>query len=279
MNGELYIVATPIGNLGDITLRAIDTLKAVELILAEDTRHSARLLNHLGIRKPMKSLHSHNEHAQTEGILEKLAAGARIALISDAGTPLISDPGYPLVREARQAGIPVTPVPGPSAIVAALSISGLPCDRFAFEGFLPARAAARRKQLETLRNETRTLVFYESPHRIQHCIADLSDIFGAARNGVIARELTKTYEQVHQDTLAGLEAWLAAAEDHRRGEMVILVEGVEAAPPKSAVDTDKVLQTLLTHLPVKQAARITAEITGEPRNQLYQQALEIRQKK
>lgn len=273
--GTLYVVATPIGNRADITRRAREVLAAVDRILAEDTRHSGMLLAALGIATPLLSLHEHNEAAQTEAVIGRLRAGENLALISDAGTPLISDPGFRVVRAARQAGIPVVPVPGASALIAALSAAGLPTDRFVFEGFLPAKAPARRARLQELVAETRTLVLYESSHRIQDCIDDLAGIFGPGRQAVIARELTKAFEQIHGGALAELRAWLAADPNRTRGEFVILVQGAEV-PPDSDVppEAQRVLAVLLRELPVKQAAALAAEITGARRNALYQWALE-----
>lgn len=272
--GVLYVVATPIGNRADITQRALDVLGAVARVLAEDTRHSGTLLRSLGIATPLVSLHEHNEQAQVDGLLARLRAGEDLALISDAGTPLISDPGYRLVRAARQAGVTVVPVPGPSALIAALSVAGLPTDRFVFEGFLPPKAAARRGRLQALAAESRTLVFYEASHRIQECLADLAEIFGAGREAVIARELTKSFEQVQSATLAELNAWLAADANRLRGEFVVLVAGAPAAE-EADIDPEarRVLDILRRELPVKQAAALAAEITGARKNALYQLAL------
>ena len=274
--GTLYVVATPIGNRADITQRALQVLATVGQVLAEDTRHSGALLRSLGISTPLLSLHEHNELAQTDGVLARLRSGHDLALISDAGTPLISDPGFRVVRGAREAGITVVPVPGPTALITALSVAGLPTDRFVFEGFLPAKSAARRAHLQTLSAEPRTLIFYESSHRIAECLADLAETFGGMREAVIARELTKTFEQVQGGTLAELNAWLAADAHRQRGEFVVLIAG---APPvqDNEVDTEarRVLQILLRQLPVKQAAALTADITGARKNALYQLALEL----
>lgn len=273
--GTLYVVATPIGNRADITRRAQEVLAAVDRILAEDTRHSGALLAALGIATPLLSLHEHNEAAQTEAVVGRLLAGEDLALISDAGTPLISDPGFRLVRAARQAGIPVVPVPGASALIAALSAAGLPTDRFVFEGFLPAKAPARRARLQALAAETRTLVFYESSHRIRDCIDDLAAIFGPERHAVIARELTKAFEQIQGGPLTELRTWLVADPNRTRGEFVVLVQGAEP-PPDADVppEAQRVLAILLRELPVKQAAALAAEISGARRNALYQWALE-----
>lgn len=273
--GTLYVVATPIGNRADITRRALEVLTTVDRILAEDTRHSGALLAALGIATPLLSLHEHNEAAQTEAVVGRLRAGENLALISDAGTPLISDPGFRVVRAARQAGLPVVPVPGASALIAALSAAGLPTDRFVFEGFLPAKAPARRARLQELAAETRTLVFYESSHRIQDCIDDLAGIFGAGRQAVIARELTKAFEQIHGGPLAELRTWLAADPNRSRGEFVVLAQGAEPLPDSDVPpEAQRVLAVLLRELPVKQAAALAAEITGARRNALYQWALE-----
>jgi 16S rRNA (cytidine1402-2'-O)-methyltransferase len=272
--GVLYVVATPIGNRADITQRALDILGSVTRILAEDTRHSGNLLRSLGIATPLLSLHEHNEQLQVEPLLARLHAGESLALVSDAGTPLISDPGYRIVRAARQAGIRVVPVPGASALIAALSVAGLPTDRFVFEGFLPTRTAARRARLQMLVAEPRTLVFYEASHRIQECIADMQALFGGEREAVIARELTKTFEQVQRGSLAELGVWLAADDNHRRGEFVVLVAGApEIEDDEVGADPRRVLEILLRELPVKQAAALAAEITGVRKNALYQLAL------
>jgi 16S rRNA (cytidine1402-2'-O)-methyltransferase len=276
--GVLYVVATPIGNLRDISERAIATLKSVSRIAAEDTRHSDRLLSHYGIATPVVALHEHNERDITPRLLELLAAGADLALISDAGTPLISDPGFRLVRAARAAGFRLVPVPGPAACIAALSVAGLPADHFVFEGFLPARASARRRRLEELRRESRTLVFHESSHRIAECLADMVEILGGERPAVIARELTKVFETIESGALAALLAWLQADPNQRKGEFVILVQG---SPPAgdSALDeaTRHVLAVLAAELPLKQAATLAAKITGLPKNELYALALEMKQ--
>jgi len=273
--GTLYVVATPIGNLADIGARAVEVLGRVDLVAAEDTRHTAALLAHLGLKKRLLSLHTYNESSRTGVILERLANGESVALVSDAGTPLISDPGFPLVRAAREAGFRVTPVPGASALVAALSVSGLPCDRFVFEGFLPARGAARRARLETLRNEPRTLVFYESPHRIEAALADMVEIIGGGREAVLLRELTKTFEQIHAAPLEAMPQWLAGDPDRRRGEFVIVVAGAEAVAP-DAERQREVLSVLLEYLRVKDAAAAAARLTGASRRDLYQLALKLK---
>ena len=273
--GALYVVATPIGNLGDIGARAVETLGAVDLIAAEDTRHTAGLLSHLGLKKPLLSLHIYNESSRTEQILAALARGRSVALVSDAGTPLISDPGFPLVRAAREAGYRVTPVPGPSALIAALSVSGLPCDRFVFEGFLPARAGPRRARLEALAAEPRTLVFYESPHRIEATIDVMIEVMGAVREVVLLRELTKTFEQIHAAPLAEMRQWLAFDADHRRGEFVIVLAGAEEVAPVE-VEQRELLAVLLDYLSVKDATAAAARLTGAPKRALYQLAVAMK---
>lgn len=272
----LYIVATPIGNLGDVSQRAISTLQSVDLIAAEDTRHSGKLLQHLAVDTPCMAFHEHNERDKTGHLINKLLAGESIALISDAGTPLLSDPGYHLVRAAHEHEIPVVPVPGASALLAALVAAGLPTDRFVFEGFLPSKKVGRTKYLSGLKNETGTLVFYEAPHRILATLQDMVEIFGEEREAVVARELTKTYETIRRDKLAGLVEWVAGDTNQQRGEIVLVVAG---ARPQSAqaLDADvlDVLTVLLAHLPVKQAASIAAEITGQKKNRLYEAALKL----
>ncbi|MCG5534534.1 16S rRNA (cytidine(1402)-2'-O)-methyltransferase [Ectothiorhodospira mobilis] len=273
--GVLYVVATPIGNLGDLSPRAVEVLRDVDGIAAEDTRHTAGLLTHAGIRTPLVSLHEHNEERQVPGLLSRLQKGEALALVSDAGTPLVSDPGYRLVRAAREAGVRVSPVPGPCAFVAALSASGLPSDRFLFEGFLPARAPARRRRLQALAGETCTLIFYESSHRIAAGLEDMAQVLGGARPAVVARELTKTFEQIQGGTLASLNTWLAEAADHRRGEFVVLVAGAPDAPAQTLdPEAERILALCLREMPLKRAARLTAEITGLPRNRLYARGLE-----
>lgn len=272
----LYVVATPIGNLADVTERARHVLSQADLIAAEDTRHSARLMQHLGVTTRMIAYHDFSTGQQEQSLLNRLQQGQAIALISDAGTPLISDPGYSLVRQSRQLGIPVVPVPGASALVSALSVAGLPSDRFTFEGFLPAKTAARQACLKALADEARTLVFYESPHRILASIDDMAAVFGGQREAVICRELTKTWETVHGDTLAGLQQWLRDDDNQQRGEFVVLVHGApKAAELDISAADDHVLRVLLRELPVKQASALAADITGRKKNQLYKRALEL----
>jgi 16S rRNA (cytidine1402-2'-O)-methyltransferase len=274
--GSLYVVATPIGNLDDISARALRILREVALIAAEDTRHSVRLLQHFGIETPLAACHEHNERDQGGRFLARLQAGEDVALISDAGTPLISDPGYHLVRQARAAGIAVVPVPGACALIAALSAAGLPSDRFIFEGFLPAKAAGRRARLEQVREEPRTLIFYEAPHRILECLQDMREVFGDDRPALLARELTKTFETLQGLPLAELCEWVAADSNQQRGECVVLVAGWQAPEGEEAVSAEalRVLDLLLSEMPLKRAAALAAEITGVRKNVLYQVALE-----
>ena len=267
--GRLWVVATPIGHLDDMSARAVEVLKRVERIAAEDTRHSAPLLARYGIATPTTALHEHNEREEVERLLARLRAGAELALISDAGTPLISDPGFRLVRAARAAGVTVSPVPGPCAAIAALSVAGLPSDRFVFEGFLPAKAAARRERLAELAVEARTLVFYESSHRVRECLDDMAAVFGAARPAVLARELTKLFETVLDGTLAQLQARLAADPNQERGEFVLLVGGREAGEDERLAEGRRVFALLREELPPARAAKLAAAITGAPRKELY----------
>ena len=273
--GTLFVVATPIGNLQDLTPRALQVLRDVSLIAAEDTRHSARLMQHFGIATPMTACHDHNERDKGQRLVERMLAGDDIALISDAGTPLISDPGFHLVRQAREAGIKVSPVPGACALIAALSAAGMPSDRFAFEGFLPAKAHGRQQRLQALLEEPRTWLVYEAPHRLLDCLRDMQQVLGAQRRVLLARELTKTFETLHAAPLDELVAWVAADADQQRGECVLVVEG---APEPEADEVSAralhVLDLLLAELPVKRAARLAAEITGVRKNLLYQVALE-----
>ncbi|MDE2305405.1 MAG: 16S rRNA (cytidine(1402)-2'-O)-methyltransferase [Gammaproteobacteria bacterium] len=275
--GRLYVVATPIGNLGDLSDRARRTLESAAVIAAEDTRHSAPLLRHFGIAKPLVSLHEHNELERAPGLVARLAAGEDVALISDAGTPAISDPGYALVRAAAAAGCEVIAVPGPCAAIAALSIAGLPTDRFAFEGFLPARAAARRRRLAAVADDSRTLVLYESPHRLGEMLGDCVTVLGAQRSAAVARELTKMHERVHRGRLDELASLAAQDPDLARGEAVVVIEG--AAPREEsagAAELDRLLEPLLAELPLAQAARLAARISGLRDNEVYRRALALR---
>lgn len=272
--GALYVVATPIGNLGDMVPRAIETLQTVSVIAAEDTRHSARLLAHFGIDTPCMAYHDHSGEDRTQLLLGRLQAGESVALISDAGTPLVSDPGYRLVRQARLAGVRVVPVPGACALVAALSAAGLPSDRFAFEGFLPAKQAARCTQLQSVAADPRTLIFYEAPHRILETLQDMAQVFGAEREVVMARELTKTFETIKGDKVGDLAAWVEGDSNQQRGEIVLLVHGA-SKPENEAMTPEQmhIMNVLLDELPVKQAAAIGARVTGLKKNFLYQWAL------
>jgi 16S rRNA (cytidine1402-2'-O)-methyltransferase len=270
----LYVVATPIGNLGDISARAREILAAASAVAAEDTRHSGRLLRELGLERPLVSLHEHNERARVAELVARMRQGENIALVSDAGTPLLSDPGYLLVAAAVAAGITVTPVPGPNAAIAALSASGLPCDRFCFEGFLPARDAARRRRLTELAAEPRTLVLYEAPHRIADCLEDLAAACGGERRACVARELTKRFETFYRGTLAELAALARSGADLARGESVILVAGAPLAEPDAA-QLDATLSVLLRHLRPSAAAAAAANLTGVRRADAYARALAL----
>lgn len=278
MAGILYVVATPIGNLGDMTLRAIETLKTVDAIAAEDTRHTSGLLSHFGISKKLIAVHEHNEHQSAEKLLLQLQAGENIALVTDAGTPGISDPGAVVVDAVRKAGVKVVPIPGVSAVITALSASGIVQNGFLFHGFLPASGAARRKVLEALTSQTVTLVFYEAPHRIVESIVDMANVLGATRHITIARELTKTFETIHHCMLGEVQQWLASDANQQRGEFVLLVEAAaiteaEALPE----DAMRVLKLLLAELPLKQAVKLATDITKAKKNDLYEQALALKQ--
>lgn len=272
--GTLYIVATPIGNLDDITQRALNTFEQVDLIAAEDTRHSGILLSHYGIKKPFFALHDHNEQQKAVVLVEKLTQGLNIALISDAGTPLISDPGFHLVRACRQAGIKIVPIVGACAAIAALCSSGIASDRFCFEGFLPAKSKARCDKLSELADESRTLIFYESTHRILDTLSDMQLILGADRYVVMARELTKTWETIHGAPLAELRIWLAEDANRIKGEIVLVVEGkIENQTESLSPQALKLLSLLADELPLKKAAAIVAETFGEKKNALYEYGL------
>jgi 16S rRNA (cytidine1402-2'-O)-methyltransferase len=267
--GRLHVVATPIGNLDDLSPRALRTLREVAVIAAEDTRHTQQLLAANGVRASLVALHEHNEAQQVESLLARMRAGEDIALVSDAGTPLISDPGYRLVRAAREAGIVVSPVPGACAAIAALSVAGIASDRFAFEGFLPAKAGARRERLQALAAEPRTLVFYESAHRIEESLQDLRDVFGAQRHAVVARELTKRFETVLDGPLDALAQRVATDPDQRRGEFVLVVDGAPADDDAALREGRRLYTALVAHLPPSTAARVAAELSGASRKALY----------
>ena len=267
--GTLYVVATPIGNLGDLTARARDVLAAVDAICAEDTRHTRQMLNALGLERPLLALHDHNEAEIAWKLVERLKAGECLALVSDAGTPLVSDPGYRLVREVRAAGLAVSPIPGACAAIAALSVAGIPSDRFCFEGFLPAKGSGRRERLAELAKETRTLVFYESSHRIEEALADFVAAFGGEREAVLSRELTKLFETVLGDTLSGIAAKVAADENQRKGEFVIVVRGCEDDTAARLIEGQRLYAKLAEHLKPSVAAKLAADISGAPRKSLY----------
>lgn len=269
--GTLQVVATPIGNLADLSPRALDTLRTVSAVCAEDTRRTRQLLAHYGIERPLIALHEHNEADIAATLVARMQAGESLALVSDAGTPLVSDPGFRLVRAARAAGIRVSPVPGASALIAALSVAGLPSDRFVFEGFLPAKAGARRQRLAALAGETRTLLFYESSHRIADTLADCVDAFGTQRPAVLARELTKLFETVLDGTLEQLQALVEVDPDQRRGEFVLLVHGAGDDADAKIAEGRRVCALLAEHLPPSTAAKLAAEISGAPRRALYGQ--------
>lgn len=275
-SGTLFVVATPIGNLGDLSPRAREVLAAVQLIAAEDTRHTRQLLQSFGIETPLTSLHEHNEAQKSEGLIERLACGESLAIVSDAGTPLISDPGFDLIAGARRRGIPVIAIPGPCAAIAAISVAGLPADRFAFEGFLPAKSAARRAQLEKLVSESRTLIFYEAPHRLSETLVDMGAVLGPQRAASISRELTKRFETTYSGTLAELAQAAQRDENMSRGEIVIVVAG-SSAPPQDAValNAEQLLRALLDELSPAQAAKIAARVTGAKRSELYEVAVRL----
>ncbi len=277
--GSLYIVATPIGNMGDMTERAQKILTDVDVIAVEDTRRSGQLLRHFDISTPMIAVHEHNERQICDSLLKRIEKGESIALISDAGTPLLSDPGYFLVNQARERDISVVPIPGVSAVITALSVAGLPTDRFVFEGFLPAKSAARQQKLEKLKDDARTVIFYEAPHRIIEMLKDCQQVFGGQRKVVLARELTKTFETVRGDNLDTLIPWVEADENQRKGEFVVLVQGAQMREDTGIdAESERILLILLKDLPVKQAAALTANITGLKKNALYQFALGLKDK-
>jgi len=281
-SGTLYVIATPIGNLSDITRRAIATLEKVDWVAAEDTRHSKPLLNSLGINQTLLSLHEHNEAQRTEQLLEKLLKGENGALISDAGTPLINDPGYYLVNRLRKEGVNVVPIPGPSAVITALCAAGLPTDRFTYEGFLPARSSKRLLALDNLAKETRTLVFYESPHRLMDCLQNMQQVFGEQREIVVARELTKKFEQFVSGSLLEVITYFTENSDKVRGEFVLMLAGAELKNDEESaaamIETDKMIQVMLKQsLPVKQISEMISAITGEKKKAIYQRVLVLKE--
>ena len=274
-SGALYVVATPIGNLEDISARALRVLREVDCIAAEDTRHTGQLLRHFGIDTPLLSLHEHNERDRLESVLGLLREGRAVALVSDAGTPLISDPGFPLVRELRRQGLKAIPVPGPSSVLAALAVAGLPTDRFVFEGFLPAKTAARCERLQALAGEERTLVFLEASHRVGETLVDLATVFGPDRWAVVARELTKRFEEVHGAPLGQLADWLEADPHRQRGEFVLVVQGAPQAVEADTPETRRLLAVLLAELPPSRAVVVAARLTGLRKKPLYELALAL----
>lgn len=279
LEAALYVVATPIGNLRDITLRALDTLAAADTIAAEDTRNTRHLLNAHGISDVrLLALHQHNERGAAEKIIAQLAQGLSVALVTDAGTPAVSDPGALLVEAVRAAGFRVIPIPGASAAIAALSASGLANPHFLFHGFLPNKSASRRSELQTLLEHPYTLVFYEAPHRILECVADLHAIFGGERELVLAREVTKLFESIHRCKLADALEWLNRDPNNQRGEFVLLVSGAQPQTEGVGVEAERTLSLLLKELPLKQAVQLATRITGLGRNELYQRALELKER-
>jgi len=275
--GTLYLVATPIGNLADITRRAVTVLQQVDIIAAEDTRHSQRLLSHLAVKSSLLAYHEHNEERMTSKLLAELAAGKSVALISDAGTPLISDPGYRLVAQAHEEAVSIVPVPGVCAAITALSVAGLATDSFTFEGFPPAKQGARRQFLEALAEQRRTMIFYVSCHRIIETLTDMQAVFGETRRVTFARELTKTFETIKRAELSELLNWVVADTNQRKGEMVLIVEG-NLDKPAETTQVDVCLSVLLAELPVKQSVSLTVKLTGGNKNDIYKRALEIKVK-
>jgi 16S rRNA (cytidine1402-2'-O)-methyltransferase len=277
MSGKLYVVATPIGNLADFSYRAIDTLKQVDVIAAEDTRHIIMLLQHYGISKPLVSLHQHNEEHASKGLLERLQQGQSIALVSDAGTPLLSDPGLPLVKLCKQHNITVVPIPGACALITALSASGMPVSRFSFEGFLARTSSARKTFFQQKLNDNSTWIFYESSHRIEASLADLAEVFPAEHPVAVARELTKMHETIVQDTLANILAQVKADENMRKGEFVVIVGGVASKEESQLVTEEqrRVLSLLMKECSIKSAVSLAVELTGQRKKILYQLALEL----
>ena len=276
MKGTLFIVATPIGNLDDITFRAVETLDSIDIILAEDTRHSKKLLKHLNIVKPVRAFHEHNEREKTKAIIDELHSGKSIALISDAGTPLISDPGYFLVAQAKKEGVIVVPIPGASALITALSVSGLASESFTFSGFLPSKQAARIKLLKTLLNETVTSIFYESPKRILATLSDMHVIFGSSRKVCLAKELTKVFETVQTDSIPNLIKYLTADENNQKGEFVILISANDKTDLEEAeTQLDSLLPILCAEMAASKAAKLAAKITGIDKKKCYKRAIDL----
>lgn len=277
MCAQLYVVATPIGHLDDMTYRAVEVLKSVSLIAAEDTRQSAQLLKHFNIATPLTACHDHNENFKIESLINKIKQGDNVALISDAGTPLISDPGFKFVRAAQEAGIRVIPVPGACAAIAALSAVGLPSDRFSFEGFLPSRQSQRLAQLELLKDETQSMIFYEAPHRILDSVKDMAQVFGDDRPVGFAREITKTFETIKKLTLAELAVWVAQDANQQKGEIVLVVGGNPVEKDVAQEKLDALLTRLLSEVSVKNASQLAADLLGIKKKVAYQRALELTQ--
>ncbi len=267
--GSLYVVATPIGNLSDLSVRARDVLAQADLICAEDTRHTRHLLHALGLDRPLMALHDHNESDRVQQVLAQLQSGKSIALVSDAGTPLISDPGYRIVRELRAAGVQISPIPGACAAIAALSVAGIASDRFSFEGFLPAKASARRERLQKLAGETRTLVFYESSHRIEESLTDMMGAFGSHREAVLARELTKLFETVLDGTIASILEKVATDANQRKGEFVVIISGAPEDDDAELREGKRLYTKLVEYMKPSQAAKVAADLSGAPRKALY----------
>lgn len=279
ISGTLFIVATPIGNLGDITTRAIETLSAVDKIYAEDTRNSLKLLHYFNIKTSISALHDHNETQKIDEVAGLLEQGKNLALISDAGTPLISDPGYKLVRELGKKGFSIVPIPGASAIITALSIAGIPTNKFSFEGFLPAKASGRLQALTCNAKSTYTQVYYESSHRIVVCIDNMVEVMGGNREVALARELTKLYEQVYRGTLSELSDWLKSDSNHQKGEFVIILKAYDSdeVMTSTELDNNELIRILAMELPAKQAAAITAKLTKLSKNEAYKVAISFKQ--
>ena len=276
MTGILFIVATPIGNLSDITFRAVEVLKSVDIVLAEDTRHSKKLLSHLDISKPIRAFHEHNEREKTKAIIDEIHSGKSIALISDAGTPLISDPGYFLVAQAKKEDLKVVPIPGPSALITALSASGLASDSFTFLGFLPSKQTARVKLLKSLLNRNETSIFYESPKRILATLNDMQTIFGGSRKVCLAKELTKAFETIQTDSIPNLIKYLTADQSRQKGEFVILISATDKMVIAEAENQlDSLLPILCAEMGASKAAKIAAKITGIDKKQCYKRAIEL----
>ena len=275
MSAQLFVVATPIGHLDDISYRAIEVLKSVSLIAAEDTRTSMQLLKHFNISTPLSACHDHNESNKIDQLIQRLLNGENMALISDAGTPLISDPGFKFVRAAQEHNIRVIPVPGACAAIAALSAVGLPSDRFSFEGFLPSKQSQRLLNLEKLKDETQTMIFYEAPHRILECVKDMANVFGADRPVGFAREITKTFETIRKMTLGELIEFIAKDANQQKGEIVLVVGGATVEKDMDQEKLDKLLLRLLQDLSVKAASQLAADLTGIKKKVAYQRALEL----